>query len=375
MKVIYSIAAKLAGGGIGTTSYNQVRGIYRHGLLKTIFCDTAKPGHEIDTRLVKKIHASVFERLRFIPQPFQYAIKDNLFDSLVYPRLSESDIFHVWNGHGFNCLRRMKKLGALCVVERASSHIEEYERILKEEYQRWGISIEPVLPWVKRRLIEEYDRADYVATPSDFSYQSMVNHGISEDRLVKLPYGVDTDRFTPGEVGDKFDQFTVLFVGQIGFRKGVVYLLEAWKRLGLKDARLVLLGQVLDEFKKVVEKYSASLDNVEFAGFKPSLEYFQKSHLFVFPSLEEGSALVTYEALSCGLPVITTFESGSVVADGVEGYLIKIRDIDSLAERIRGLYSDRDTLRRMSLFARKKALQYTWDACGDRLVEWYKRVV
>ncbi|PIS20659.1 hypothetical protein COT52_02555, partial [candidate division WWE3 bacterium CG08_land_8_20_14_0_20_43_13] len=368
------IAAKLAGGGIGKTSYNQVLGIYRHGLLKKVICDSAKEGHELDTRLVKKIHASFFERLKIIPLKYQYALKDNLYDLMTLPHLQEAEIFHVWNGHGYHCLDKMSKFGALTVVERASSHINTYERLLQEEYKRWGISLNPVLSWAKKRMLEEYQKADFISTPSEFSYQSMIEAGVETKKLVKLPYGVDASYFVPGNSEQKNDHFTVLFAGQVGFRKGVVYLLEAWKKLNLPNAKLVILGEILNEFVDVVEKYK-ELTSVEFTGFREALPYFQSSHLFVFPSLEEGSALVTYEALACGLPVITTFESGSVVEDGMEGYLVGVRQVDQIADRIRHLYDHVDLRDSMSRAARRKALEYTWEACGDRLVGWYKGLV
>lgn len=392
MKVIFSIAAKLAGGGIGKTSYNQVLGIYRHGLLKKVICDSVSPNHEIDTRLVAKIHASFFEKLKIVPAKFQYALKDNLYDLLALPKIEETDIFHVWNGHGFYCLDKAKKLGAVTVVERASSHINTYERILKEEYKRWGINLSPVLPWAKKRLLAEYQKADFISTPSEFSYESMIQERVAEGKLVKLPYGVDTQIFTPF-VGDKniveklpssvktylgegftSKPFTVVFAGQVGFRKGVVYLLEAWKKLDLSNAVLLVLGEVLSEFTDIVAKYK-DVPTIKFAGFQPAVPFFQAADVFVFPSLEEGSALVTYEALSCGVPVVTTFESGSVVEDGMEGFLVKPRDVDSLADRLKLLYKDYDLRISMGQAARRKALEFSWQACGDRLVEWYKSLV
>ena len=94
------------------------------------------------------------------------------------------------------------------------------------------------------------------------------------------------------------------------------------------------VGRALPEIKEVLKTY-AELPGVRIVGFSgaPATAY-QQADIFVLPSIEEGSALVTYEAMACGLPVVTTPNAGSVVRDGVEGFIVSIRDPDALAERI-----------------------------------------
>ena len=95
--------------------------------------------------------------------------------------------------------------------------------------------------------------------------------------------------------------------------------------------------------------------------------YFQKSDVFVYPSLYEGSALAIYEALASGLPVITTPNSGSVVRDGVEGFIVPIRDVDTLKEKILLLYENKELREEMGQNARKRAEEFTWTAYRQRL--------
>ncbi len=73
-----------------------------------------------------------------------------------------------------------------------------------------------------------------------------------------------------------------------------------------------------------------------FAGFLKNPEtVYKKASIFVFPSLEEGGAKVTYEAMASGLPLIATENSGSVMRDGIDGFLVPIRDSRALGEKIR----------------------------------------
>jgi glycosyltransferase involved in cell wall biosynthesis len=89
--------------------------------------------------------------------------------------------------------------------------------------------------------------------------------------------------------------------------------------------------------------------------------------VFVYPSLHEGSAIATYEALASGLPVITTANSGSVVRDSSEGFIVPIRDVEALKEKILLLYGDRQLREEMGRNARKRAEDFTWSAYRRRL--------
>jgi glycosyltransferase involved in cell wall biosynthesis len=90
--------------------------------------------------------------------------------------------------------------------------------------------------------------------------------------------------------------------------------------------------------------------------------------LFVFPSICEGSAGVNYEALAAGLPVITTPNSGSVVRDGVDGFIVPIRDAAALAEKISVLAGNPDMVAWMSHNAQERSSEFTWEKYGERLV-------
>ena len=89
--------------------------------------------------------------------------------------------------------------------------------------------------------------------------------------------------------------------------------------------------------------------------------------LFVYPSLHEGSAFATYEALASGLPVIATPNTGSVVRDGTDGYLVPVRDVDALMAKIELLYRDAERRAAMGMAARQRAEEFTWGAYRERL--------
>jgi glycosyltransferase involved in cell wall biosynthesis len=102
-------------------------------------------------------------------------------------------------------------------------------------------------------------------------------------------------------------------------------------------------------------------------------QLFQSSDLFVFPSLAEGSALVTYMALAAGLPIVTTINSGSVLRDGVEGFLVPARDAQALGDRIRQLFDRPDLRQRMGAIGRETVIgNYTWRHYRLRIASAYR---
>jgi glycosyltransferase involved in cell wall biosynthesis len=183
---------------------------------------------------------------------------------------------------------------------------------------------------------------------------------------------VDVDRFKPGV---RPPVFRVVFSGALIERKGIHTLLEAWHRLDLKNAELWLVGSVHGEAKAHLKRLWR--DNIRVVGFaKNPEEYLSQGTIHVFPTSLEGSAKVIYEAAACGLPQVTTRESGDVVNDGIEGIIIPPGNVDACAEAIRHLYDHPEIVERMSIAARQRVVEnFTWDHFRARLLEGYSRAM
>jgi len=392
MKVIYSIGSKFGGHGIGGVALHAVQGIYRERALKKVLASyqgkilnpkfEAPNKHQIlnsKTRIPKRYVKTMglvgrgLRRLAYWDQTgWGYVVHDNIFDRWAASQLEPCDIFHGWNHHCLFSLRRAKELGAVTVVERASSHILTQNELLQEEYKRWGVSEKPIRPWVIKKCLAEFEEADYITVPSQFAYDSMVQRGVAEKKLLLIPFGVTLEEF--GSY-NKESIFVALFVGEVGLRKGIPYLLQAWSELNLKDAELWLVGAVAADIKKVVEKYR-DCEDIKFLGFRRDVpELMAKADIFVFPSIEEGSALVTYETMAAGLPVITTPNAGSLVRDSLDGYLIPIRDPDALAERIEFFYKYPEQAKVMGESGRERVSAFTWERYGEELVKAYIKML
>ena len=227
------------------------------------------------------------------------------------------------------------------------------------------------------RAEAEFAETDFVTIPSDFVRQSFLDQGFDAGKLIQIPFGVDVERFRPArpEDADPKRPFRVLFVGQITLRKGVLDLLEAWRRLGWRDAELWLVGRVDSAIQDLLAVH-ARRAGVRFVEYTPDpVSLFQSADLFAFPSIEEGSALVTYEAMACGLPLIVTPNAGSVARHEQEALIVPPADAPALAqalERMRDEPALRDAL---GSAARKRAEAHTWELYGRRLVAAYEEAL
>lgn len=264
------------------------------------------------------------------------------FDSWVTENLTSCDAFVALSGSGLKSGRQAQQLGARYVCDRGSSHIRYQDALVSEEMRRWGLDGQAVDPFIIEREENEYEQADAITVPSEFARQSFIELGVRADKMIKIPYGVRLERFRPAGVPPA-DRFEVLFTGTVGFRKGVPYLLKAFRKLRHPAKRLRIVGPVQDDIRPWLA--SQNLDSVEILGRMPQsrlVEFMSTSHVMVLPSIEEGLALVQGQALACGCPLISSDHTGGadLFSHGLEGFIVPIRSDEAIAERLQLLADD-----------------------------------
>ncbi len=215
------------------------------------------------------------------------------------------------------------------------------------------------LDWLHERRLRDIALADRILVPSEHIAGELRRHGTPRERVTVIPYAADTRRFVPDPARRHGPSCTFLFAGGITQRKGIKYVLEAWRRVRRPGWRLQLLGALPAEPGPLVPY----LGEVEWLGRVAHAEVparMAAADVFVFPSLFEGSAVVTYEALACGLPCIVTAEAGSVVRDGREGRIVRARDVEALAAAIEELGGDAGLREHFATAARARAESFDW---------------
>lgn len=298
-----------------------------------------------------------------------------LFDGWAREQVDRCDILVAWSGMALHTIRRAKSYGAMTIVERGSSHILYQKEILEEEYEKYGIRIKPVDGRIVEKELIEYSEADYISIPSNFVKKTFLEKGFVNEKLIHVPYGVDLSSFK--KIPKEDDIFRVIFVGGLTLRKGIHYLLQAFAELNLQNSELLLIGSISPEIKPFLKECQ---EGCSYFGKMPHLELykqFSQGSVFVMPSIEEGLAMVIPQAMACGLPVICTINTGGsdIIREGKEGFIVPIRDVEALKEKITYLYDHENERKAMSEMAVRRAREFTWDHYGEKIIKEYALVL
>jgi len=291
------------------------------------------------------------------------------FDLWTHLRIPPCDAFIAISGAGLLTAQKVHANGGKFICDRGSTHQRFQEAVVAEEHRRWNLPPLLAKPHIADREDKLYAQADAITVPSTVAKRSFLANGIPEHKLHVIPYGVRLDRFTPS-TPPPADSFEVLFAGNVSLRKGIPYLLEAFKSLRHPNKHLTIVGSIQPQMRELLHRLPT--DNVSFTGplSQPDLiERMRSSHVLVLPSVEEGLALVQAQAMACGCPVIATTASGAedLFTNEIEGFIIPDRDPATLTSRMQQLADDPTLREKMSERSLRRVRQLGgWDTYGDR---------
>jgi len=360
--------------------FDLARELYRRGHLERIYSSwpwkriqrEGIPHDKVKTFPWVHTPEFVLKRAKLLPRPVEDLtgyLNALTLDEYTTRTLPECDALIGISGSSLKAGRLLQKRGGVFFCDRGSSHQRYQEQIVSDEYRRWGVDAPVSDPRDTAREEEIYAMANGITVPSSFAARSFVEMGFAAEKIHTIPYGVRLERFKPtGE--PPADRLELLFVGNVGLRKGIPYLLEAFARLKHPNKRLRVVGAMSREMPPVVERLPK--DNVEILGILPQqqvAEMMSQSHLLVLPSVEEGLALVQGQALACGCPVLATTNTGGedLFQDGVEGFIVPIRDVDALLHRMEQIADDPALQQRMRAAGLERVKHLGgWETYGDR---------
>lgn len=294
------------------------------------------------------------------------------FDLQVSRQLVASDLgVLVAAGSARRTLARATQLGVASFLDCSIAHHRTTISLLREE-ARLVPEFAPTLPSIRileamsAELDSELVLADRMLSFSTFETQSFVEAGIDRAHIIQIPPGVDLDLFRPRPRIDD-GVFRILFVGQITQRKGISYLLEAFRLARIPRSELVLAGAPYGT--------TGPWAGTAHVRHRPAVARselpaaYSISDVYVMPSIVEGSCLTALEAMASGLPIVVSANTGTpdVIEEGREGHVVPIRDSEAIAERLRELYADPDRRRHMGVAARRRAEQLSWEHYGQRV--------
>ena len=291
------------------------------------------------------------------------------FDEYTSRNLSPCDALIAISGSSLKTGKKVQDEGGVFLCDRGSSHQRFQEQMISGEYRRWGVDqrVSDLRDTVREEAI--YDVADAIVVPSTFAAKSFISMGVDASKLHTIPYGVRLKDFS--QVAEpKGDRFEVLFVGSVGLRKGIPYLIEAFAKLRCGKKRLRIVGDLGREMAQVLR--NLPMEDVELVGSVPQTqlpEIMGSSNVMVLPSIEDGFGMVIGQAMAAGCPVLVSEHTGGpdMITDGVDGFIVPIRDIDALCERMQQIADDPALGLRLREAAMKRVKELGgWRTYGDR---------
>lgn len=259
--------------------------------------------------------------------------------------------------------------------------------ILVEPSVGYGIRLHPTYDKIVRRVLKE---ADAVITASTATYAEALKAGVEEESLYLIPNGVDVDRFNPSLDGSVIrkkhglkDQFIVFSIRHHVPKNGLEYLIKAIPMVKEKipDVLFIIGGDgPLRPYHELLAKRLGVSGNVIFVGQITREElpcYYAACDVSVISSIVEAFGLVTIESMSCGKTVIGSNVGGipDVIEDGVNGFLVKPKNPEAIAQKIILLAENRDIARKMGDESRR-TVEAKFDIRKriDKIIELYHKV-
>jgi glycosyltransferase involved in cell wall biosynthesis len=253
------------------------------------------------------------------------------------------DVVHSFSGISQEIMSALRGRPTLKLVVRGSSHIRTQARILEEEERRTGSHLDRPSRWIIVREEAEYAMADRIVVLSSFARESFLSEGESPERICLLPLGASTEAFSPqvGVVEERCrrilagEPLRILQVGNLCFRKGFWDMAEIVKALEA-SFRFRFVGPILPEVRPLIASLQSRADFVPREPENALPRHYSWGDLFIFPTLEDGFAVVLAQAAMSGLPILTTPNCAGtdLVKEGQTGFVLPIRSSASFVEKL-----------------------------------------
>ncbi len=382
MHAFYSFPTRLGTPGIGTTAWYQITGVAEHGVHVTVACATCErplpSGVDvIETLRVKGVKVP-FRALGFMRA---VALHDRRAATRLGRLAREVEVVHTWPLGAGRTLARARELGIPGLLERPNAHTRFAFGAVEQACRELGIPIDRSSPHFPRedrlaREEREYALAVGLLCPSDFVARSFLAEGFPEDRLFRHRYGYDPGRFGLKGRTRADRPFTAGFVGRGEPRKGLHFALRAWVDSGAADrGRFVIAGSIEPAYREVLTPLLTHPSVEQHGHVDDPAGLMRGCDVLLLPSLEEGSALVTYEARACGCVLVVSDRAGAHCTPGVDALVHSAGDVAGLTEHLRSLAGDRARLEEMRGASVARAPELTWSKAGELLAGVYAGTV
>lgn len=287
--------------------------------------------------------------------------------TLIIPK--KQDIYIFWSDIPTFLIKsvKTKSPNSIIILERGSSHIVHQYNLLKKEYD----TLKEKLIFPSKNILTElknYEVADYISIPSKFALDSFLSFNFPKEKLFLNPYGSDLSKFYPKKI-NKNQKFTLITCGLASIQKGFHYMLDAHRYID-GDFLHIHVGNLDSPFKQNYRDYE-NLKVINSVSHDLLVDYYNQADVLIIPSIQDGFGMTILEAMACGLPIISSSNTGfpTIKTNGKDcGFIIEIRSPQQIAEKVNYLKKNKNFLKKLSFNSIDtiKSGGYTWKDYGLR---------
>ena len=289
-----------------------------------------------------------YDKPHQLSQVFQQSIKRPL-------QGLDSDITIGWAGHSLSVAKICAEKDIPFVLERGSTHIRwQYER-LTLAYKNSGLPINYAEVPSENFILnqeEEYKLAKRIHVPTALCKRSFVKYsGHNVSKKIRLTrYGFQFPSTLIDEKNpEQLNEIKFLFVGTLSVRKGFFDFCSITNNIVHPNAHFTAVGKFTQDTKKIIEKFEPRCEILPSKSKYELFELYKTHHVLIVCSYEEGLSMVIPEAISQGMIVVGTFDSGveEYVEDGVNGFILEAGNVEMFTDKINELIKNPDLIGHM----------------------------
>jgi glycosyltransferase involved in cell wall biosynthesis len=286
VKVLYSFPHKIGADRICYIASQQVTGLTQAGV--QVVAMPAAVTQPVPAETVPTLARGKFRiPFKLIGSRRAFRLHDHIISSRLEKLGDEIDVVHVWPSGALETIQTARRLGIPTVLERPNAHTRFAYDVVRDECKRIHVELPPGDEYEYRNDIleleeKEFDLADYLLCPSDFTAKTFRDRGFPAEKLIRHTYGYDENRFVPDMTPR--DQFTVLFVGVASVRKGLHLALQAWKNSpAIRNGKFRIAGTIAPDYARHLREILEH-PSVEALGHRRDIpELMRKADVLVLP--------------------------------------------------------------------------------------------
>ena len=323
------------------------------------------------------VERTVSRAQKYLGTPYPEAFTHRMFGRWLAREVAKEqwDVVHCWSGVTEELLEVFADRSARTVLMRGSSHIRTQHRLLKEEEDRAGTSIDRPSEWMIGREEREYEKADHIAGLSTFAERTFFEEGVSAEKVSHHTLGVEDGTFRLEEETierrcrriEGGEPLQVLYVGTLSYRKGILDAIEIARTMDGENIDFRFVGPVSHAFTNRMGDLKVVAEHVPNQPQEKLPKWYARGDIFLFPTIEDGFAMVLTQAQAAGLPLLATTNCSGpdITAEGETGWVLPIRSPEKFVERLRWCDNHRERVADMVRHTYYTHRAPTWDDAAE----------